>query len=573
MHMNKILISLNALIYYFWQPKGLSKSYLFDISVTQQPSEWMNLISKPVEPQILQDIKSIPALDTAHSLLSQSPATIVKVEAAIKEGYATKSVEGYTVVGYKQAVDQPVKSAAAFAGRLKQASTLYSILYEGNLKHPIVNARWNKEAILNQPLELTYNGKLVYGPGNDQQAQEKIEINANIHKTEAQSNSVKMSPEFKKCAEEEQAGRTLSPICTKIRNQAASLDRAQMTITLPSSMYQSRVVSTVEELIKAAFFANYKQMQPNTQIPVGQVKLDLAFARVGDLAHVVVEHRHDAYNLTNVRVPHIAQGVMPFNVRCPFNPIGDAIEEKLSLGNAPATCRVEPSVIRTFDNRTYHYKINECEHVLLTDGERILPIAVLTRTISGEQKMVKVLSGQAKVEVIPESGSLKLKVNGQLQAINKRKIFVVKDKQTSETIAEIKYYQDGVYQIYAPLQMMHVITDGKRVEIVAPQLLRNRALGLCGNMNGEEVADLTTPKRCIMQPKLAAFSYMLNKNGNEPMFAQCPKTAQPDHAAYQREDQMCTKEEIVKTPIIRIFDQIQKKTLGFRQQMNKLGGT
>merc|ERR1712212_1185642 len=31
------------------------------------------------------------------------------------------------------------------------------------------------------------------------------------------------------------------------------------------------------------------------------------------------------------------------------------------------------------------------------------------------------------------------------------------------------------------------------------------------------------------------------------------------------------KEEIVKTPIVSIFDQIQKKTLGFRQQMNQLG--
>merc|ERR1719167_1638719 len=71
--------------------KALLKVKLF----SQQPSELMNLISKPIEPQILQEIKSITALDTAHSLLSQSPATIVKVEAAIQEGYATKSVEGY----------------------------------------------------------------------------------------------------------------------------------------------------------------------------------------------------------------------------------------------------------------------------------------------------------------------------------------------------------------------------------------------------------------------------------------------------------------------------------------------
>ena len=75
----------------------------------------MNRISKPVEQRILQEIKSIQALDTAHSLLSQSPATIVKVEAAIKEGYATKLVEGYTVVGYKQDVDQPVKELLVVA--------------------------------------------------------------------------------------------------------------------------------------------------------------------------------------------------------------------------------------------------------------------------------------------------------------------------------------------------------------------------------------------------------------------------------------------------------------------------
>merc|ERR1719334_2213968 len=563
--------------------KALLKVKLF----TQQPSELMSLISNPVEPQILQEIKSIQALNTANSLLSQSPATIVKVEAAIKEDYATKSVEGYAVIGYKQAVNQPVRSAAAFAGRLKQASTAYSILYVGRLKLPIVNVRWSKEEILNQPLELTYNSKLLYGPENDLNAKEKIEIEAKIHKTEAQTNSVKESPEFKRCAEEEQAGRKLSTICAKVRDQAGSLDRAQMTIALPHSIYQSRVLSTVEELIKAAFVGNCKQMQPTSQMPIGQVKLDFTFAKAGDLAHVAVKHRHDAYDLKNIRVPHIAQGVMPFNVRCPFNPIGDAILQKLSNKNAPATCRVEPSVIRTFDNRTYNYSINDCEHVLLTDGHRILPVAVLTRTIMvkvflrwEKVKIVKVLFGQAKVEVFPEIAdsqyTLKIKVNGQVQAINRGQLFVVKDNQTKETIAEIKHYQDGVYQIYAPLQNMHVITDGERVEIVAPQLLKSRALGLCGNMNGEEVADLTTPKKCIMPPKLAAVSYILNKNGNDSIFAHCPKSSnwfdQPDYAAYQLEDQKCTKEEIVKTQVLAIFEQVQKRTHELEERTNKLGG-
>ena len=533
----------------------------------------MNRISKPVEPQILQEIKAIPALDIVRSMLLQSPATIIKVEAAIKEGSTTKAVEGYALVGYKKVGAQPLKTAAAFAGRLKQSSKVYSIRYEGDLKRPSIKARWNKEMILNQHSELIYNGKFVYGPeeilSDDisvlPQGEEKIEVHAKIHKTQAQINAVKQSAEFKKCEEEEHAGRVLSPICSKVRDQAAALDRVEMTVALPNSIYQSQVLSLLEEFTKAAFFANFKQMQPTAHLPIGKVRLDLAFARAGDLADIVVEHRNEAYAFKSIRIPQLARGIMPFAVRNPFDPVGAAVLQKLTNRNAPAKCRVEPSIIRTFDNRTYHYEINECEHVLLTDRQRSLPVAVITRTMSGGQKMVKVLSGKIKVEVIPNSGSLQLKVNGQAQSINPGKTFVAQNATTGEITVQIMHYQDGVYQIYAPLQMMHVITDGKRVEVIAPQVLKNRAIGLCGNMNGEEIADLTTPKRCIMQPKLVAFSYILNKNGNEPKFASCPKAVQHDLAAFQREDQRCVKEEVVKTPILDIFERVKGQTI-------KLGG-
>merc|ERR1712198_512420 len=77
----------------------------------------------------------------------------------------------------------------------------------------------------------------------------------------------------------------------------------------------------------------------------------------------------------------------------------------------------------------------------------------------------------------------------------------------------------------------------------------------------EEIADLSTPKRCIMQPKLVAISYMLNRNGYDAKFAQCHNIQQQDLAAYQREDQKCAKEEIVKTPILAIFERTQHKRL------------
>merc|ERR1719430_2964019 len=119
---------------------------------------------------------------------------------------------------------------------------------------------------------------------------------------------------------------------------------------------------------------------------------------------------------------------------------------------------------------------------------------------------------------------------------------------------------------------MHVMTDGKSVEVIAPQLLKNRAIGLCGDMNGEEIADLSTPKRCIMQPKLVAISYMLNRNGDDAKFAQCHNIEPQDLAAYQREDQKCAKEEILKTPVLAIFERIQRMTLGQEGGGGGLGG-
>ena len=190
--------------------------------------------------------------------------------------------------------------------------------------------------------------------------------------------------------------------------------------------------------------------------------------------------------------------------------------------------------------------------------------------------MVKILSGKTKVEVIPQSGSLKVLVDGQPQSINQGATFVKKCSQTGDIIAEIRRYVDDVYHVFTPMQMMHVVTDGKSVEVIAPQLLKNRAIGLCGDMNGEEIADLSTPKRCIMQPKLVALSYMLNRNGYDAKFAQCHNVPQQDIAEYEREDQICMKEETVKTPILAVFERAQRMVRPLatmhkvEKQMNKV---
>merc|ERR1712133_12834 len=150
---------------------------------------------------------------------------------------------------------------------------------------------------------------------------------------------------------------------------------------------------------------------------------------------------------------------------------------------------------------------------------------------------------------------MKGKLDGLDQVVNPGKTIIKKDPQSNEVIVEIKHYHDGVYHIYAPQQMMHVLTDGKSIE---------------------EIADLASPRKCIMQPKLMAIAYMLNKNGSDPHFAQCNNLPPQDLQQFKQEERECTKEVIVPTPIPSIWERSQRiaapllSAHKFEKRMNKI---
>merc|ERR1712020_862218 len=66
------------------------------------------------------------------------------------------------------------------------------------------------------------------------------------------------------------------------------------------------------------------------------------------------------------------------------------------------------------------------------------------------------------------------------------------------------------------------------------------------------------PKECIMKPKLAAMSYMLNKEGRSSSSSgpRCSGIPSADLPEYRREEQACFKEGIIRTPIVPIFGRV-----------------
>jgi len=279
--------------------------------------------------------------------------------------------------------------------------------------------------------------------------------------------------------------------------------------------------------------------------------------RVSEIAQVRILTPTTTMKISNIRLLGMTKSLLPLSI---FNQVLDVLPMKLSGSEIPAACHVGPKTVTTFDNKTLSYRINDCEHVLVVDASKTLPIAVLTRTIPEEKKEVTILSGVVEVVLTPVSSGMDVKINGGHHSVAPGASHTEKSS-TGSVLAYIKRHMDNVYMVSIPSQSLTVMTDGISVEVVAPQLLKSRAAGLCGDMNGETSADLKTPGMCIMKPKLAALSYMLNKSGSSSGVPACSGIPTEVREEFMRESRKCTQEEIIPTPVMKLYERISTLNL------------
>jgi len=294
-------------------------------------------------------------------------------------------------------------------------------------------------------------------------------------------------------------------------------------------------------MIKSILIGNLIET-PSNQVSSG-IKIIGKVNRVGHEAQLIVEYNGIQYEIRNIRMPTISKHVLPLSLR---NPLIYLAQQKLSASHIPASCRVEPTLISTFDNKTYSYELNNCYHLLFADRSGKIPVAVLAKSLSPVSKEVKILAGSAEVIMTPVSTyNMKIQVilNGQQQIVDiPAGTAKYIDDANRIPILDVKRFQDSVYLIEAVQEDLWVLFDGKHVEISASALLRSRSLGLCGDLNGENTADLKTPERCIMsRPQLAAYSYMIQES--------CQGIPSQDLPKYQKEKTECVKHEIIPTPM------------------------
>lgn len=123
-------------------------------------------------------------------------------------------------------------------------------------------------------------------------------------------------------------------------------------------------------------------------------------------------------------------------------------------------------------------------------------------------------------------------------------------QEQEETIKEtiVTKYEDGVYSIFSRKYGVEVLADGERMKVKTHHLIfRNKATGLCGDLNGEKTGDLTTGRQChLSESELAGYSFMLEDG-------KCRGIPQEEKTQIRQEEQRCVREEVKPTRVSELF--------------------
>merc|ERR1719431_1859982 len=345
------------------------------------------------------------------SVLSQlEKANVVEIVGMTKSssGSELKKIQTVVVMGKKSTgVSPSMESHLAAVEVLPMAAgETFALSFNGKIELPKLKNRWNVVKMVEESMKGGFQGQLFFGKPSQM---ESIKVVANLDKTDELKEEIRESPEFKQCMLEQRNQKLLTPICTIVRHQAASLDKIHLTIQTPRTWAKSAFLNLLEGVSKALILGNIESEQiiSGTEgVIIAEARADrisqmVTFAKVITPTREVVMKNLRLMGLTRFALPATA-------IRTPI----EVAALKLTGDRIPSTCRVEPSYVRTFDNMTVEYPINDCEHLLLLDGSRHIPIAITTRTLESK-KIVKILSGITEVQLIPSSGSMKVLVNGE----------------------------------------------------------------------------------------------------------------------------------------------------------------
>merc|ERR1712098_59720 len=382
-------------------------------------------------------------------------------------------------------------------------------------------SQWDKGAILRENIASKINVRAQFG--RRQEKQEIVQLDIQAERSPEQKSFARNSESWKKCDRDLAKNQQLSDSCKWARRYAASLDEIKGELALPKAVAKSPITATVVGIAQA-YFIPYLRIEESSfdrqSSEQDYVKIFSKIAPTGKVVTVELEANKQKIVLKNVRIVPALEEFVPF---CVLKSLPMQVVKSLSQYGLPQTCVVEGDKVQTFDNLTYSYPLNDCEHVLVKD-------------ISERPRILVTAKKTPALHIV--------KVNDQIkQGERKGQLEIFEDKYN-----QIFKWADGVFEIHSNKYGLKIRADSMSTQVSSfPQKLRNLVTGLCGDMNGEKTADVKSAKQCIMSsPKLAAYSFMVEDR-------KCAGIPSAEKEKFQREEERCVRKEFLPSKVYDIF--------------------
>jgi len=481
------------------------------------------------------------------SLHGNHEETIKEVETHFTIGQATKQQKSKTKIS---ASIKTVPGAEPMDLEIYMSSFMNKPLFA-----------WDIQSILQQQLEAGINIDANFGFRESKKTTIVAKVKA--MQSEDQKMFAEHSEISKKCITEMESGLVSSVACKQARQHAASLDVVEADVKIPNVIRQSHLWVSLEEMMKLYYLPYLSISKVQSEYVDQEFDQYVLRAKIGQLGEKMtfnVENRGENMEIKDLRIPRMMQGLVPISTK---DDLILNIIQKVTVHGAPSVCSVQGDKVTTFDKFVYDYQLNDCEHVVFKDCSPSNLVEVSVKK-AGQVHYIKVVLANNKYELeLPKqirssrSTPAVIKVNGEQKVMKMQSWdyleheFVELEKNYyGDANTYLTSYKDGVYAIVSKLYGIAVFADGESLEVRTFQhSLRNKACGLCGDLNDEKTADMKSASMCIMSsPQLAAYSYMVPDNT-------CKGVPTEHLNQFKAETDKCAKKVLVPTKVTEVLQQ------------------